>query len=142
MPVSNEVVVAARRARLQEWIDLHYKGSKASFIAATGVNQGELSGLLKRKSFGEKRAATLEALAGMPSGYLVNPLPESRKPAPAGTAWVAYQCASARTRAAVDLLLLPEAERAAAIAGDSSLVAGVALIEENAAAALRKRKTA
>ena len=71
MPVSNEVVVAARRARLQEWIDLHYKGSKASFIAATGVNQGELSGLLKRKSFGEKRAATLEATASMRHPFFI-----------------------------------------------------------------------
>ena len=53
----------------------------------------------------------------------------------------AYLCASARTRAAVDLLLLPEAERAAAIAGDSALVAGVALIEQHAADAMRKRNT-
>ena len=39
-------------------------------------------------------------------------------------------------------LPLTESERAAAIGGDSALVAGVALIEEHAADALRKRKTA
>ena len=61
---------------------------------------------------------------------------------PSADLLAAYRCSSARTRAAVDLLLLPESERAAAIAGDSALVAGVALIEEHAADALRKRKTA
>ena len=61
---------------------------------------------------------------------------------PSADLLAAYRCASARTRAAVDLLLLPESERAAAIGGDSALVAGVALIEEHAADALRKRKTA
>ena len=60
---------------------------------------------------------------------------------PSADLLAAYRCSSARTRAAVDLLLLPEAERAAAIGGDSALVAGIALIEEHAADALRKRKT-
>ena len=45
---------------------------------------------------------------------------------PSADLLAAYRCSSARTRAAVDLLLLPESERAAAIAGDSALVAGVA----------------
>lgn len=65
---------AARRARLQAWIDDNYDGKQVRFIAATGINQGELSALLKAKSFGEKKAATLEAQAGMPKGYLVNAL--------------------------------------------------------------------
>lgn len=75
MPASpNEKVVAARRQRLREWIDTRYDGTDAKFIADTKINQGELSGLLRSKSFGEKRAATLEAQAKMPPGYLVNPL--------------------------------------------------------------------
>lgn len=69
--------VAARRLRLQQWIAEHHGGSQASFAASTGVNQGELSGLLKRKSFGEKRAASLEELAGMPAGYLTSPSSET-----------------------------------------------------------------
>lgn len=63
-------VVKVRRQRLKRWIDIHYEGLQASFVAATGINQGELSGLLKRKSFGEKRALSLEIRAGMPIGYL------------------------------------------------------------------------
>lgn len=63
-------LVALRRARLQQWIDERYGGSQAEFIKAAGVNQGEISALLKNKSFGEKRATTLERAAGMPAGYL------------------------------------------------------------------------
>jgi len=66
--------IEARRARLREWINTHFGGSQSAFVASTGVNQGELSGLLKTKSFGEKRAASLEVAAKMPQGYLVNPL--------------------------------------------------------------------
>lgn len=66
--------VSIRRARLREWIDLKCEGSQANFIALTGINQGELSGLLKSKSFGEKKARALEAVAGMPVRYLDTPL--------------------------------------------------------------------
>ena len=64
-----------RRKRLREWIDTHFGGMQASFIASTNdgekqMNQGELSALLGRKSFGERRARSLELLAGMPPGYL------------------------------------------------------------------------
>ena len=62
--------VATRRRRLREWIEERHAGSQAAFAAATSINQGELSLLLKDKSFGEKRAATIEAAAGMPAGYL------------------------------------------------------------------------
>lgn len=61
---------ASRRRNLARWIDLHFKGVQSNFVAATGINQGELSGLLRNKSFGEKRARSLEAAAGMPPGYL------------------------------------------------------------------------
>lgn len=66
----NESTVAIRRRKLREWIDTHHAGVQASFVAKTEINQGELSGLLKNKSFGEKRARAIEKLAGMPPGYL------------------------------------------------------------------------
>lgn len=71
----NDPIVANRRARLRQWIDEHCGGSQAQFIATTAdgdkqINQGELSGLLRSKSFGEKKARALERQAGMPSGYL------------------------------------------------------------------------
>lgn len=72
-------IVAARRARLAEWIDRECGGSQTAFIAAAktrgyNVNQGELSALLKDKSFGENKAQTLEIQGAMPKGYLVHPL--------------------------------------------------------------------
>lgn len=70
-PMKNDTpAVATRRARLRKWIDERHDGSQASFVAATGINQGELSLLLKDKSFGEKKADAIEAAAGMPRGYL------------------------------------------------------------------------
>lgn len=74
MNAPNSAIVSARRARLREWIATHFNDSKADFVRATGINQGELSGLLRNKSFGEARAANLESQAKMPAGYLVNPL--------------------------------------------------------------------
>lgn len=66
-------IVEARRRRLREWIALHHGGVQKAFIDATGINQGELSALLKDKSFGEKRARSIERMAHMPPGYLVSP---------------------------------------------------------------------
>jgi len=77
MKATPEQTVEARRQRLREWIDTHYAGTQAKFVAATGINQGELSGLLKSKSFGEKKAAAIEAQANMPPGYLVVPLAQT-----------------------------------------------------------------
>lgn len=82
MSTDDTPTVAARRLRLQQWIAEHHGGSQASFASATGVNQGELSGLLKRKSFGEKRAASLEEIAGMPAGFLTFPLGSATTRAP------------------------------------------------------------
>ena len=67
-----------RRLQLRKWIDERFGGVQAAFIASTNdgekqLNQGELSGLLGAKSFGEKRARSLEKQAGMPSGYLDQP---------------------------------------------------------------------
>lgn len=63
-------VVATRRNRLRLWIKDNFGGVPARFIDATGINQGELSGLLNTKSFREKKARKLETQAGMPDGWL------------------------------------------------------------------------
>lgn len=69
-------IVKARRKNLKRWIDDRFGGNQASFLAEiaarTGVlpNQGELSGLLGTKSFGEKKARKLESQADMPNRYL------------------------------------------------------------------------
>ncbi|MBB5860214.1 S24 family peptidase [Xanthomonas arboricola] len=73
-------LVALRRARLQQWINEKHDGKQADFVRAAGINQGELSLLLKNKSFGEKRAAALERAAGMPSGYLSGSGPSQTHP--------------------------------------------------------------
>lgn len=57
-----------RRARLAELIARF--GSQAEFCRQTGENQGEISGLLKEKSFGEKKARKLERLSGVEAGWL------------------------------------------------------------------------
>lgn len=67
-------IVAARRERLRQWIEDRHAGVQAGFVAATGINQGELSLLLKNKSFGERKAEAIEVAAGMPTGYLTNAL--------------------------------------------------------------------
>lgn len=58
-----------RRERLRQLIADRYK-SQADFVAATGENQGEVSALLKDKSFGEKKARKLELKCGLPAGWL------------------------------------------------------------------------
>ena len=69
----NKEIQDARRRRLAEWIKTHFDGKQSAFIAKTGINQGELSGLLKAKSFAENKAIAIEKGAGMPDGYLRNP---------------------------------------------------------------------
>ena len=58
-----------RRARLAQLIRERYE-SQADFVAKTGANQGEVSALLKNKSFGEKKARKIEADCGLPAGWL------------------------------------------------------------------------
>lgn len=58
-----------RRARLAELLRLYFDGQKA-FIDLTGINQGELSALLKDKSFGGTKARKLEGQAGLLKGSL------------------------------------------------------------------------
>lgn len=87
-------IVATRRRKLAQWIDTHHSGIQADFINKTGVNQGELSGLLKEKSFGEKKARKLEEQAGMPAMWLdsdnnnVEPANDIQAPIPI-ICWVA-----------------------------------------------------
>jgi phage repressor protein C with HTH and peptisase S24 domain len=59
-----------RRARLAQLIRERYDDSQASFVSQTGENQSEVSGLLKSKSFGEKKARKLEEKCGLPTGWL------------------------------------------------------------------------
>lgn len=77
---TDDPAMSNRRARLREWIDTHFGGSHALFIASTNngekqMNQGELSALLRNKTFGERRARSLEAIAHMPHRYLEGPPP-------------------------------------------------------------------
>lgn len=62
-------IVDTRRARLAQLIRERYE-SQADFVAKTGINQGEVSALLKNKSFGEKKARKIEADCGLPTGWL------------------------------------------------------------------------
>lgn len=76
----HDKVTANRRRQLRAWIDAHFKGVQAGLLSdikkrARGVkkeemSQSELTGLLRDKSFGEKRARRLEKQADMPERYL------------------------------------------------------------------------
>ena len=73
--MSTESAADIRRRQLRQWIATRFDGVQAEFIKSTfdgntQINQGELSGLLSSKSFGEKRARRLEEQAKMPRGYL------------------------------------------------------------------------
>ena len=59
-----------RRARLKQLIKEQFNNRQADFIAATEINQGELSGLLRKKSFGEKKARSVELSVGIARGWL------------------------------------------------------------------------
>lgn len=59
-----------RRHNLRQWINQQYGGQQARFVEAVGINQGELSALLKNKSFGEKKARKIEQSASMPDMWL------------------------------------------------------------------------
>lgn len=75
LPKTESMEIALRRRRLRQWIDDHFEGSQVRFLADCAkrgheMNQGELSGLLSQKSFGEKKARKLEAAAEMPPFFL------------------------------------------------------------------------
>lgn len=69
-----------RRARLAHLIETRYK-SQADFVSSTGQNQGEVSALLRSKSFGEKKARRIEEQANLPVGWL-DRSDDSSEPAP------------------------------------------------------------
>lgn len=64
-----DTAAEVRRARLAQLIKENYE-SQADFIRKTGINQGEVSALLKNKSFGEKKARSIEESCGLPTGWL------------------------------------------------------------------------
>jgi hypothetical protein len=67
-----------RRARLAQLIQERYGNSQARFVDETGENQGEVSGLLRAKSFGERKARKLEAKCSLPVGWLdIDPTSEA-----------------------------------------------------------------
>lgn len=85
MLATDDAATANRRAQLRRWIDERFGGSQTLFIGSTNdgekqMNQGELSALLKTKSFGERRARSLEKQAGMPAGYLEQTAPGNELP--------------------------------------------------------------
>ena len=86
----NDDDVENRRAQLLRWIEEHYGGVRARFVEATEINQGELSGLLSKKSFGEKRARSLEIQAGMPPKYLEQRAEKSTNVVYAGESRASY----------------------------------------------------
>lgn len=77
-----------RRARLAQLIRERYDSSQSKFVEETGENQGEVSALLRTKSFGERKARKIEAKCGLPSGWMDSadvPRDEDvRAPGPAG----------------------------------------------------------
>ena len=63
-------ITELRRANLRQWIDERCGGRQALFAQNAAVNPGELSALLKNKSFGEKKARKIEQAAAMPAMWL------------------------------------------------------------------------
>ena len=73
-------IAELRRRNLREWINRLHQGRQIDFVSATGINQGELSALLKNKPFGERKARKIEHSAGMPALWLDT---DHSQPAPA-----------------------------------------------------------
>ncbi len=63
-------VITTRRKRLRLLIDERFGGKQAALVSQIGINQGELSGLLEKKSFGEKKARSLEKQLKLPNLWL------------------------------------------------------------------------
>lgn len=58
--------VEVRRQRLKALVNERYRGIQANMVRDTGINAGELSGLMRNKHFGEKKARALERQLGLP----------------------------------------------------------------------------
>lgn len=68
--MGEDSVVEVRRARLRKVIEDRYRGIQANMVRDTGINAGELSGLLKTRFFGEKKARLLERQLGLSDRWL------------------------------------------------------------------------
>lgn len=70
-PVTSKDDEGNRRIQLKAWIDKHFGGKQSDFIKAIRGNQGEISALLRgARTFGERKARSIEDVAGMPQRYL------------------------------------------------------------------------
>lgn len=106
----DSTVPDARRAALRAWIDTRFAGSQAAYIEdarrrRVKLNQSEISQLLGSKSFGEKKARTLEQQSGMPDGYLVHATGTSSPPAVASTAMQLLTRATPRSRKHLEAII-------------------------------------
>lgn len=69
-PLMDTEIVKTRRERLRELIKKRFGGKQSRLVDDTGINAGELSGLLRTKHFGEKKARALEDQLGLPALWL------------------------------------------------------------------------
>lgn len=69
MTNTDNPIVALRRQNLALLIATRYQ-SQADFVQKSGQSQSEVSGLLKVKSFGEKKARAIEESCGLPTLWL------------------------------------------------------------------------
>lgn len=121
------------------------RAALAKAIGAKGesyISELELGGIKK----GSKLHLIAQTL-GVELDWLETGRGPKRKPDPVGqeeskVTWLTYMQASAATRAAIDILLLPASERETVCRDFPHLVTGVSLIEEWALGAIAARKTA
>lgn len=66
----NKAASDARADRLNSWVTAYYRNQQ-EFIEKFGLNQGEISNIIKKKRvIGERKARKLESQTGMPEMYL------------------------------------------------------------------------
>ncbi|MDH0093440.1 hypothetical protein N7373_18455 [Achromobacter mucicolens] len=115
-----------RRDRLRAWISAHYPNTRA-FCTAHGLNESEISQLLRTKSFGSRRARNLEAQTGMPLRFLEGLQEASPPPPPTGGSGSVHTARSTwpfRHASYDDFLLLSPEKRAELDIRVSEFIAG------------------
>ncbi|OTG80793.1 hypothetical protein B9T31_15950 [Acinetobacter sp. ANC 4558] len=66
----NKASSDARADRLNSWVTIHYRNQQ-EFIEKFGLNQGEISNIIKKKRvIGERKARKLESQTDIPKMYL------------------------------------------------------------------------
>lgn len=66
----NKAASDARADRLNSWVSTHYR-TQQEFIEKFGLNQGEISNIIKKKRvIGERKARKLESQTDIPEMYL------------------------------------------------------------------------